>query len=94
MCMKENLIHSRTCVYNINYHVVWQVKHRRKILNAEVEKYLKELVEQIAMDKGFIVHLFEVGEGDHIHCFVSAPTQAVYHRYCKIFKGNQWQETI
>ena len=68
MCMKENLIHSRTCVYNINYHVVWSVKYRRKILNAEVEKYLKELVEQIAMDKGFIVHLFEVGEGDHIHC--------------------------
>ena len=55
MCMKENLIHSRTCVYNINYHVVWSVKYRRKILNAEVEKYLKELVEQIAMDKGFIV---------------------------------------
>ena len=73
MCMKENLIHSRTCVYNINYHVVWSVKYRRKILNAEVEKYLKELVEQIAMDKGFIVHLFEVGDGDHIHCFVSAP---------------------
>ena len=42
--MKENLIHSRTCVYNINYHVVWSVKYRRKILNAEVEKYLKELV--------------------------------------------------
>ncbi|MEI3571274.1 MAG: transposase [Roseburia faecis] len=42
MCMKENLIHSRTCVYNINYHVVWSVKYRRKILNAEVEKYLKE----------------------------------------------------
>lgn len=42
MCMKENLIHSRTCAYNINYHVVWSVKYRRKILNAEVEKYLKE----------------------------------------------------
>ena len=42
MCMKENLIHLRTCVYNINYHVVWSVKYRRKILNAEVEKYLKE----------------------------------------------------
>ena len=34
------LIHSRTCVYNINYHVVWSVKYRRKILNAEVENYL------------------------------------------------------
>lgn len=62
LCMKEKLIHSRTCVYNINYHVVWSVKYRRKILNAEVEQFLKELVQQIADDKGFTVHLFEVGE--------------------------------
>ena len=61
--MKENLIHSRTCVYNINYHVVWSVKYRRKILSAEIEIYLKELVQKIASDKGFTVHLFEVGEG-------------------------------
>lgn len=85
--MKENLIHSRTCVYNINYHVVWSVKYRRKILNAEVEKYLKELVEQIAMDKGFIVHLFKVGEGDHIHCFVSAPPKLSVTDIVKYLKG-------
>ena len=73
MCMKDNLIHSRTCVYNINYHVVWSVKYRRKILTKDIEEFLKELVQQIARDKGFTVHLFEAGEGDHIHCFVSAP---------------------
>ena len=44
---------------NINYHMVWSVKYRRKILNSEIEKYLKELVQQIAEDKGFTVHLFE-----------------------------------
>ena len=51
--MKENLIHYRTSVCNINYHVVWSVKYRRKILNKEIEDYLKELVQQIAKDKGF-----------------------------------------
>ena len=56
MCMKENLIHYRTCVCNINYHMVWSVKYRRKILNSEIEEYLKELVQQIAEDKGFTVH--------------------------------------
>ncbi|RHO80546.1 IS200/IS605 family transposase, partial [Ruminococcus sp. AF41-9] len=25
--MKENLIHYRTCVCNINYHMVWSVKY-------------------------------------------------------------------
>ncbi|WP_420314638.1 transposase [Blautia wexlerae] len=53
--MKENLIHYRTCVCNINYHMVWSVKYRRKILNAEVEAYLQELVQEIAEDKGFTV---------------------------------------
>ena len=49
--MKGNLIHYRTCVCNINYHMVWPVKYRRKILTPEVEKYLQELVQQIADDK-------------------------------------------
>ena len=73
ICMKEKLIHYRTCVCNINYHMVWSVKYRRKILNPEIEEYLKELVQQIAEDKGFTVHLFECGEEDHVHCFVTAP---------------------
>ena len=30
--------------------------------------YLQELVQEIAEDKGFTVHLFECGEGDHVHC--------------------------
>ena len=87
ICMKDNLIHSRTCVYNINYHVVWSVKYRRKILNAEIELYLKELVQQIAADKGFTVHLFEVGEGDHVHCFVSAPPKLSVTDIVKYLKG-------
>lgn len=49
--MKENLIHYRTSVCNINYHVVWSVKYRRKILDAQVESYLKEIVQQIADER-------------------------------------------
>ena len=40
---------------NINYHMVWSVKYRRKILKPEIEEYLQELVQQIAEDKGFTV---------------------------------------
>ena len=67
MSMKEKLIHYGTRVRNINYHMVWSVKYRRKILKPEIEEYLQELVQQIAADKGFTVHLFECGEGDHVH---------------------------
>ena len=87
ICMKENLTHARTCVYNINYHVVWSVKYRRKVLSAEIESYLKELVQEIAADKGFTVHLFEAGEGDHIHCFVSAPPKMSVTDLVKYLKG-------
>ena len=87
MCMKNNLIHARTCVYNINYHVVWSVKYQRKILSPEIEDYLKPLVQQIAEDKGFTVHLFEAGEGDHIHCFVSAPPKMSVTMIVKYLKG-------
>ena len=87
MCMKDNLIHSRTCVYNINYHVVWSVKYRRKILTKDIEEFLKELVQQIARDKGFTVHLFEACELDHIHCFVSAPPKLSVTDIVKYLKG-------
>ena len=85
--MKENLIHYRTSVCNINYHVVWSVKYRRKILNAQVEKYLKDIVQQIADEKGFIVQMFECGEQDHVHCFITAPPKLSVTTIVKYLKG-------
>ena len=87
MCMKQNLVHYRTSVCNINYHVVWSVKYRRKILDAEIESYLKNLVQEIARDKGFTVSQFECGEGDHIHCFVSGPPKLSITDIVKYLKG-------
>ena len=85
--MKGNLIHARTCVYNINYHVVWSVKYRRKILTPEVEAFLKETAHAIALDKGFTLHQFEAGDMDHIHCFVSAPPKLSVTDIVKYLKG-------
>ncbi|MCQ2402050.1 MAG: IS200/IS605 family transposase, partial [Lachnospiraceae bacterium] len=85
--MKDNLIHYRTYVCSINYHVVWSVKYRRKILTAEKEEFLKQLVRQIAEEKGFTVHLFECGECDHVHCFVSGPPGLSITDIVKYLKG-------
>ena len=38
----------RGYVYSIQYHIVWCVKYRRKILFGEVEKSLKEILLKIA----------------------------------------------
>lgn len=85
--MKENLIHSRTCVYNINYHVVWSVKYRKKIITPQIEQKLKQWANEIATEKGFTLHLFESGEGNHIHCFVSAPPKISVSYIIKMLKG-------
>ena len=46
---KSNLIHARTCVYNVNYHIVWSVKYRRKVLNAEVEAYMRDMTKDLRL---------------------------------------------
>ena len=85
--MKENLIHSRTCVYNVNYHVVWSVKYRKKILTKEIESSLKQWASEIGAEKGFIVQLLETGNMDHVHCFISAPPKISVSYIVKMLKG-------
>lgn len=85
--MKENLIHYRTCVCNINYHVVWSVKYRRKVLTKEIEDYMRQVVYETAAEKGFTVHEFECGQMDHVHCFVSAPPKLSITQIVKYLKG-------
>ncbi len=85
--MKDNLTHSRTCVYNINYHMVWSVKYRRKVITREIEDFMRQVAVSVGNDKGFVVQLFEAGEKDHIHCFVSAPPKLSVTDIAKYLKG-------
>lgn len=92
ICMENKYTHARTCVYNINYHIVWCVKYRRKVLSADISNRLIELLKAVGNEKGFSVIECKVGENDHVHCFVSAPpkisvTQIV--KYLKGISGNQ-----
>jgi len=92
ICMENKYTHARTCVYNINYHIVWCVKYRRKVLSADISNRLIELLKAVGNEKGFSVVECKVGENDHVHCFVSAlpkisVTQIV--KYLKGISGNQ-----
>ena len=92
ICMENKYTYARTCVYNINYHIVWCVKYRRKVLSADISNRLIELLKAVGNEKGFSVVECKVGENDHVHCFVSAPpkisvTQIV--KYLKGISGNQ-----
>ena len=85
--MKENLVHYRTCVCNINYHMVWSVKYRKKVITPEIEEFLRKTAIQIGEDKGFTVQLFDASERDHIHCFVTAPPKLSITNIAKYLKG-------
>ena len=85
--MKNKYTHARTCVYNINYHTVWCVKYRRKVLTPEISTRLYTLVSEIGVEKGFDVVECKVGESDHVHCFVSAPPKISITQIVKYLKG-------
>lgn len=84
--MDNKLTKARTCVYNINYHIVWTVKYRKKILEGEIEKYLKQELIDIAKDKEFVIKAMEC-DRDHIHLFVSAHSKISPSYIVKMCKG-------
>ena len=79
--------HGRTYVYNTNYHIVWCVKYRRKVLSQKISERLYELCHEIAKAKCFTVVEVKVGENDHVHCFVSAPPKISITQIVKYLKG-------
>ena len=87
ICMSKNIIKARTCLYNINYHMVWSVKYRHKVLDEKIEKRLKEIIYEIADEKEFVIHEIEVGENDHVHLFVSAHPKYSISYIAKMLKG-------
>ncbi|NSF42601.1 IS200/IS605 family transposase [Blautia wexlerae] len=47
ICMKENLIHYRTCVCNTNYHMVWSVKYLKGISGRKLFERFPEIRNQL-----------------------------------------------
>jgi len=74
------------CVHNINYHFVWCPKYRRKVLEGQVAKDLKSLIQEKATQIGVIIGALEVMP-DHVHVFVQAPPTLSPHRIINQFKG-------
>jgi len=79
--------HGRTYVYNTNYHIVWCVKYRRKVLSQKISERLYELCHEIAKAKSFTIVNIKAGENDHVHCFVSAPPKISITQIVKYLKG-------
>lgn len=76
----------RGYVYSIQYHMVWCVKYRHKILEGQVETRLLEILQQIAKDNDF--QILEINtDKDHIHLLVSCSPQHYIPNMMKALKG-------
>lgn len=66
--------HGRGYVYSIQYHIVWCVKCRHKILTLKIENSLIELLYQIARENNF--QIIECNtDKDHIHILINCTPQ-------------------
>ena len=82
----SNLVHDRTAVYSIRYHIVWSVKYRKDVLTGKLEKSLKQILIDIANEKEFITGEMEI-MSDHVHLFVSAKPKYSPSYIYKMLKG-------
>lgn len=77
---------TRYSTYNINYHIVWIPKYRRKVLVGEVANSLKNMFDRIGYTHCIDVLEMEVMP-DHVHLFVSAPPRYPPAWIVNTFKG-------
>ena len=76
----------RGYVYSIQYHVVWCVKYRHKVLMDDIDIRLKEILHQIATDNGFTILEIE-SDSDHIHLLIDCSPQHSIPTIMKALKG-------
>ena len=80
------IIKGRGYVYAIQYHVVWCVKYRRKIITPQIEKSLFAILTKLAADSGFTIAEFNT-DLDHVHLLLECSPQHYIPNIIKGLKG-------
>ena len=78
--------HGRGYVYSIQYHIVWCIKYRHKVITEQIENKLIEILNKIADDNGFQI-LECNADKDHIHLLVNCSPQHYIPDMIKALKG-------
>lgn len=80
--MGQKYRHENTSVSWLNYHFVWTVRRRKKLLNGKLDDRLKELIYEAVADINGEVIALETHD-DHVHLFVNvlpklSPAQIIH----------------
>ena len=78
--------HGRGYIYSLQYHVVWCVKYRRKVITEQIEKSLFEILTKIAQDNKFRIWEFNTDK-DHVHLLIDCSPQNYIPSMLKALKG-------
>ncbi len=80
------IIHCRGYIYAIQYHIVWCVKDRHKIIRDDVEASLIRIIKSIAEENKFTIEEINT-DLDHIHLLISCTPQHYIPNMMKALKG-------
>jgi len=74
-------------VYNVQYHIVWTPRYRRKILVGGIKKYLERMIANLAgLDKDIEVRKVNV-QPDHVHMVIVIPPRVSVASVVKYMKS-------
>ncbi|RDV80752.1 IS200/IS605 family transposase, partial [Ammonifex thiophilus] len=80
--MRRRFKSNNNVVYSCKYHVVWCPKYRRPVLKDGVDMRLKEVLHEVARERGAEIIELEVMP-DHVHLLVEVDPQFGIHRLVK-----------
>ena len=73
-------------MYSCKYHVIWRPKFRRKVLIHSIDNRLKNIIQDIIVEKRAELLELEVMP-DHVHLLVEVDPQYGIHRLIRNLKG-------
>lgn len=73
-------------VFSCKYHIVWCPKYRRKVLVGDVEKRLKEIINELALELNVEIIEMETDK-DHIHILIDIDPQFGVMKFIRLAKG-------
>ena len=84
----RDLEKARTCAYQANYHLIWAVKYRRKVLFGPVEVRLVEVLKSIAGNHGYQLLAIKVHHVNYVYVFVSVKSSVCISDVIRVLKCN------
>ena len=86
------MIQTRTCNYDITYHIVFVTKYRKKIFdNDERKQKLKNILTKLSKGNNSKILKLEIVD-DHVHMVISIPPKIAISDIVKSFKGTSARE--